>query len=173
MRFASILPLILFITAATDPAYAKYLHCYNGAASDELEEAPPELQRKLMFLDFGLVITVHRKVCGLTDETDRQYVRALYGQAGCTPESEVGQAFDRVLEADITEIEGWSDFEAAVAKYPEYVEEFCTLVKETPWPVYRPDFTPISPELFSEYQESLTGIQAHRERFFKERGVLK
>lgn len=122
-----------------------------------------------MFLDFGLIITFYRKACELTDETDRQYVRALYGRAGCTPKSDVGQTFDRVLEVDITEIEGFTDFEMRRSEHPAYVAEFCALVQDTPWPVYRPDFTPLSPELYSAYRKSLDEIRAHRERFIAER----
>lgn len=169
MRPLAVFIALALIVTSICTADAKYLHCYEGDAPDGVQAGPQEFQKKLMFLEFGLVITLYRKACELTDETDRQYVRALYGQAGCTAKSDVGQTFDRVLEADISEIEGFADFEVLRAEHTEYVAEFCALVQDTPWPVYRPDFTPLSPELYSAYRKALDEIRAHKERFIAER----
>ena len=164
--FASLSPLAVLVVF-TPLAEAKYLHCYNSEAPAGIEEGPSELQQKLLFLEFGSVITLYRKACGFLDETDRQYIEALYGRAGCTQKSDIGQNLERILEADLTEVEGFAAFDRQDPEHRGYVEEFCALVGETPWPVYRADFTPISQELFSGYQESLRAIQEHRARYIE------
>ncbi len=169
MRFAWVLALLVSMTAVIDSAEAKYLHCYSEQANDEIEVGPPELKRKLLFLEHGLAITIYRKACFLTDQSDRRYVRSLYGQAGCTSTSDVGRIFDRVFQVDIAEIEGWSGFRAFTTKYPKWTDDFCGLVEASPWPVFRSDLTPISPELFSAYQNSLQAIEAFLERDVAER----
>ncbi len=165
MRSVTAIAVFVLLAASAQSADAEYLHCYNGDAPETAQPGPPELQRKILFLEFGLVITLYRKACGLTDETDRQYIAALYGQAGCTQKSDVGQTLERVLEADLSEIEGLETFDQQRADHADYVEEFCALVEETPWPVYRADFTPISRELYSGYQKSLQAIEEHKHRY--------
>ncbi len=165
MRPVTAIVVFVLLAASAHSAEAKYLHCYNGDAPETAQPGPRELQRKLLFLEYGLVITLYRKACGFLDETDWQYIEGLYGQAGCTQKSDVGQNLERILEASLSEIEGFETFDQQRAEHSDYVDEFCALVEETPWPVYRADFTPISQELYSGYQESLRAIQEHKIRY--------
>ena len=110
---------------------------------------------------------LYRKACGLTDEHDAEFLRALYTQAGCTPDSSIGQQFDGILTAKITELEGFEEFDRVVSEHPQFVTELCNRVRAIPWPVYDENLKPISAQKEQGAMQTLRSIQQLQEDYWK------
>ena len=167
MRTLFTVGLVLLLSSVWAPANANYRHCYSGAAAESKPAGPADLQRKLLFLDYSLMPVIYRKACGLTDERDADYLKALYSQAGCTQESSIGQRLERVLTAKITDIEGFESFDSIASEHPQFVTGLCERVRAMPWPVYDENLKPISAETERSALEALRSIQEFQADYWK------
>ena len=167
MRTLFAMGLVLLLSLVWAAANANYRHCYSGAAAEGKPAGPTDLQQKLLFVDYSLVPVIYRKACGLTDERDADYLRALYSQAGCTPESSIGRQFERVLTAKITDIEGFESFDSIASEHPQFVTGLCERVSTMPWPVYDGNLKPISAETERSALQALRSIQEFQTDYWK------
>ncbi len=153
---------------AAAPAAAELDLCYDGVPPSDAVEATQEQRvqaNRIMMNGFHTTPILFRRLCGLSDGRDADYLREVDAALGCSPDSDVGKAHEELVSGDLAAIGGYAGFSDTVAEHPEFKDKFCAHVAALPWPLIGTDLSMPAEDVLDTYRRTLDDAYAVLDRY--------